>query len=252
MENERKNNEGKELILEIRDLHKNYGDLQVIKGINFKVYKGETHVICGPSGSGKSTTLFCINGLEKYQKGEIYFKGELITPSNIRRIRTHIGLVFQHFELFPHLTAFQNVTLAPIKILKRDRKEVEETAKKLFKKVGLEERMNYYPYQLSGGQKQRIAIIRCLAMEPDLILFDEPTSALDPEMIREVLEVMKDLAREGMTMIVVTHELGFAKEVATDISFFEGGHIIETRPPEEFFRGDGSERTKLFLDNIIK
>jgi len=245
------NNDKRELILEINDLHKSFGDFEVLKGVNFKVYKGETHVICGPSGSGKSTALFCINGLEKYQKGEIIFKNEVITRHNVRKIRTKVGIVFQHFELFPHLTALDNVMIAPRKILKQDYKVVKKRAEELFKKVGLADRMNHYPYQLSGGQKQRVAIIRCLAMEPDLILFDEPTSALDPEMIKEVLEVMKNLALDGMTMIVVTHELGFAKEVANYISFFEGGNIVETRPPDEFFKGDGSERTKLFLKNII-
>jgi polar amino acid transport system ATP-binding protein len=166
-------------------------------------------------------------------------------------MRTKIGMVFQHFELFPHLTALQNVTIAPIKIQKRDREEVEDNAKGLFKKVGLENRMDHFPYQLSGGQKQRIAILRALAMDPDIILFDEPTSALDPEMVKDVLYVMKDLSMGGMTMIVVTHELGFAKEVASHVTFFEDGQIVETKNPDEFFRGNGSERTKIFLNNII-
>lgn len=243
--------QNKELILSIRDLHKSFGTTEVLKGVDLDIYKGETHVICGPSGSGKSTTLYCINGLEKHNKGEIRFRGELITSKNIRAMRQKIGMVFQHFELFPHLTAMQNVLLAPTKIKKMDKITVEKRARELFEWVGLEDRMDYYPYQLSGGQKQRVAIVRALAMEPELILFDEPTSALDPEMIKDVLNVMKGLAKSGMTMIVVTHELGFAKEVASHISFFEGGNIVETRSPEEFFRGDGSERTKAFLNNII-
>ena len=239
------------IVIKINDLSKSFDNCHVLKGVSLEVHKGETHVICGPSGSGKSTMLYCINGLEKYQGGEIYFHDTLMTKKNIRQLRTKIGMVFQHFELFPHLTAMQNVTLAPIKIQKRKREEVEEKVKNLFKLVGLEDRMSYYPYQLSGGQKQRIAIVRALAMEPDVILFDEPTSALDPEMVKDVLMVMKDLALSGMTMIVVTHELGFAKEVAKYISFFDGGKIIETKTPDDFFSGNGSERTKAFLNNII-
>ena len=245
MENE------KELVLSIKNLHKSFGSHEIIKGVDMDIYKGETHVICGPSGSGKSTTLYCINGLEPPTSGEIYFKGERLTAKNIRHMRQKIGMVFQHFELFPHLTAMENVLLAPTKIMKKDKESVRAYAEELFKRVGLEDRMDFYPYQLSGGQKQRVAIVRVLAMEPELILFDEPTSALDPEMIKDVLNVMKDLARSGMTMIVVTHELGFAKEVASHISFFEGGKIIETRRPEEFFSGNGNERTQLFLNNII-
>ena len=241
----------KEVIIQIKDLHKSFGKTEVLKGVNLNVYKGETHVICGPSGSGKSTTLYCINGLETPTSGEIYFKDHLITHRNIREMRQKIGMVFQHFELFPHLTAMDNTLLAPTKVLKRNKDEVRAYAEELFKRVGLEDRMDYYPYQLSGGQKQRVAIVRVLAMNPEVILFDEPTSALDPEMIKDVLSVMKDLAQSGMTMIVVTHELGFAKEVASHISFFENGNIIETRSPEDFFKGDGSERTQIFLNNII-
>ena len=240
-----------EIILKIKDLHKSFGSTEILKGVNLDVRRGETHVICGPSGSGKSTALYCINGLEKPTSGEIWFKDEKITNKNIRVMRQKIGMVFQHFELFPHLTAMQNVLLAPTKVKKMKEEEVRAKAEELFKRVGLGERMDYYPYQLSGGQKQRVAIIRVLAMDPELILFDEPTSALDPEMIKDVLSVMKDLAHSGMTMIVVTHELGFAKEVASHISFFEEGNIVETRSPEEFFRGDGSERTQMFLNNII-
>jgi len=238
-------------VIRIENLSKYYGSFHAIKDVSLDVHKGETHVICGPSGSGKSTMLFCINGLEKYQSGHVYFNGDLMTPKNIRHMRTKIGMVFQHFELFPHLTALQNVTIAPIKIQKRDREEAEDNARSLFKKVGLENRMDHFPYQLSGGQKQRIAILRALAMDPDIVLFDEPTSALDPEMVKDVLYVMKDLSTSGMTMIVVTHELGFAKEVASHITFFEDGQIIETKSPDEFFRGNGSERTKIFLNNII-
>lgn len=244
-------NNQQEYILRIEGLHKRFGDTEILKGVNLNIRQGETHVICGPSGSGKSTTLYCINGLEKPTEGKIWFKDELITHKNLRQIRTHIGMVFQHFELFPHLTAMENVLLAPVKIKKMNKEAVRKRAEELFERVGLADRMDFYPYQLSGGQKQRVAIIRVLAMEPDIILFDEPTSALDPEMIKDVLAVMKDLARSGMTMIVVTHELGFAKEVASRISFFEDGNIVETRSPEEFFRGDGSERTQAFLNNII-
>lgn len=244
-------NNQQEYILRIEGLHKRFGDTEILKGVNLNIRQGETHVICGPSGSGKSTTLYCINGLEKPTEGKIWFKDELITHKNLRQIRTHIGMVFQHFELFPHLTAMENVLLAPVKIKKMNKEAVRKRAEELFERVGLADRMDFYPYQLSGGQKQRVAIIRVLAMEPDIILFDEPTSALDPEMIKDVLVVMKDLARSGMTMIVVTHELGFAKEVASHISFFEDGNIVETRSPEEFFRGDGSERTQAFLNNII-
>ena len=244
-------NNQQEYILRIEGLHKRFGDTEILKGVNLNIRQGETHVICGPSGSGKSTTLYCINGLEKPTEGKIWFKDELITHKNLRQIRTHIGMVFQHFELFPHLTAMENVLLAPVKIKKMNKEAVRKRAEDLFERVGLADRMGFYPYQLSGGQKQRVAIIRVLAMEPDIILFDEPTSALDPEMIKDVLAVMKDLARSGMTMIVVTHELGFAKEVASHISFFEDGNIVETLSPEEFFRGDGSERTQAFLNNII-
>ncbi len=244
-------NNNEKPILRIKNIHKKYGHQEILKGVDLNVCKGDVHVICGPSGSGKSTLLHCINGLEKINDGEIVYKDEILDKKNIRRIRTKIGMVFQHFELFPHLTAMENVLLAPVKILKRDKKNVEEKAISLFQSVGLADKTDLYPYQLSGGQKQRTAIIRVLAMDPEVILFDEPTSALDPEMIKEVLDVMKNLAKKGMTMVVVTHEMGFAREVSSHISFFDNGNIVETRSPKEFFTGNGSDRTKAFLSHII-
>jgi ABC-type polar amino acid transport system ATPase subunit len=242
----------REVLLDVRLVTKKFGKNSVLKKVSLTMNHNDVMVICGPSGSGKSTLLHCINGLEQIDDGTIYFDGHVLDKKNIRENRKKIGMIFQHFELFPHLTAMENVTLAPVKILKREEKEVFEYAHELFRSVGLNDRENYYPYQLSGGQKQRVAIIRALAMKPKLIMFDEPTSALDPEMIKEVLDVMKKLAANGMTMLVVTHEMGFAREVSSSISFFEDGTIVETKPRAEFFSGNVSERTKKFLDQILE
>ena len=241
-----------EVLLDVRAITKKFTKNTVLRKVSLTMNQNDVMVICGPSGSGKSTLLHCINGLEQINDGTIYFDGQILDKKNIRENRKKIGMIFQHFELFPHLTALENVTLAPIKILKREEKAVLDYTRELFRSVGLNDRENYYPYQLSGGQKQRVAIIRALAMKPKLIMFDEPTSALDPEMIKEVLDVMKKLAADGMTMLVVTHEMGFAREVATSISFFENGTIVETKPRAEFFSGNVSERTKKFLDQILE
>lgn len=241
-----------EVLLDVRSVTKRFTKNTVLKKVSLAMKQNDVMVICGPSGSGKSTLLHCINGLEQINDGTIYFDGQILDKKNIRENRKKIGMIFQHFELFPHLTAMENVTLAPIKILKREKQEVIDYTGELFRSVGLHDRENYYPYQLSGGQKQRVAIIRALAMKPKLLMFDEPTSALDPEMIKEVLDVMKKLAADGMTMLVVTHEMGFAKEVATGISFFENGTIVETKSRDEFFSGNVSERTKKFLDQILE
>ncbi|ABR30335.1 amino acid ABC transporter ATP-binding protein [Thermosipho melanesiensis] len=240
------------MILEVRDLHKSFGDLKVLKGINLTVEKGETIVIIGPSGGGKSTFLRCINHLEDYQKGEIIFLGKKVDKSeNINELRTKIGMVFQHFNLFPHMSVLDNLILAPTKVLKMDKEKAIKKAKKLLERVGLLEKINYYPDNLSGGQKQRVAIARALMMDPVLMLFDEPTSALDPELVGEVLEVMKDLAKSGMTMIVVTHEIGFAREVADRIIFMDQGVIAEDGTPEEIFKNPKKQRTKEFLRHIL-
>lgn len=240
-------NNQQEYILRIEGLHKRFGDTEILKGVNLNIRQGETHVICGPSGSGKSTTLYCINGLEKPTEGKIWFKDELITHKNLRQIRTHIGMVFQHFELFPHLTAMENVLLAPVKIKKMNKEAVRKRAEELFERVGLADRMNFYPYQLSGGQKQRVAIIRVLAMEPDIILFDEPTSALDPELTGEVLRVIRGLKSKDNTMIVVTHEMDFAKSVADVVIYMADGVIEEMGTPEEVFDHPKSEKTRAFI-----
>ncbi|HEX9949127.1 MAG TPA: amino acid ABC transporter ATP-binding protein, partial [Thermodesulfobacteriota bacterium] len=214
---------------------------------------GQTVVICGPSGSGKSTLLRCINGLEPYQKGEITVEGiSLSDPkTNLYKVRRKIGMVFQKFELYPHMTVLQNITLAPMKVLKKSKKEAEKRAIALLERVGIPEKALEYPANLSGGQQQRVAIARSLAMDPSCMLFDEPTSALDPEMIKEVLDVMIDLAKEGMTMIVVTHEMGFAREVADEIIFIDEGKIVERGTDESFFANPKSERTKAFLSQIL-
>lgn len=240
-------NNQQEYILRIEGLHKRFGDTEILKGVNLNIRQGETHVICGPSGSGKSTTLYCINGLEKPTEGKIWFKDELITHKNLRQIRTHIGMVFQHFELFPHLTAMENVLLAPVKIKKMNKEAVRKRAEELFERVGLADRMNFYPYQLSGGQKQRVAIIRVLAMEPDIILFDEPTSALDPELTGEVLRVIRGLKSKDNTMIVVTHEMDFARSVADVVIYMADGVIEEMGTPEEVFDHPKSEKTRAFI-----
>lgn len=240
-------------MIEIKNLHKWYGDFHVLKGLNDHVDKGEVLVICGPSGSGKSTFIRCINRLEDYQKGTITFDGtDILDKSvNINELRAEIGIVFQQFNLYPHLSVLDNVTLAPLKVRNVPKAEAEETALYLLERVGIHDQAHKYPAELSGGQQQRVAIARALAMKPKAMLFDEPTSALDPEMINEVLNVMKDLAREGMTMLCVTHEMGFAREVADRVIFMDGGEVIEQAPPEEFFKNPKHDRTKLFLKEIL-
>ena len=240
-------------MIEIKNVSKWYGDFQVLNGINETIDRGQTVVICGPSGSGKSTLLRCINGLEPYQKGEITVEGiSLSDPkTNLYKVRQKIGMVFQKFELYPHMTVLHNITLAPMKVLKKSKKEAEKRAIALLERVGIPEKAMEYPANLSGGQQQRVAIARSLAMDPGYMLFDEPTSALDPEMIKEVLDVMIDLAKEGMTMIVVTHEMGFAREVADEIIFIDEGKIVERGTDESFFANPKSERTKAFLSQIL-
>lgn len=240
-------------IIICRDVHKWFGDFHVLRGINLKVKRGEVVVICGPSGSGKSTFIRTINRLEEHQRGEIIVDGIELTNDirNIAAIRSEIGMVFQSFNLFPHLTVMQNITLAPVWVRKWPKEEAERIAMELLERVGIQEQAHKYPGQLSGGQQQRVAIARALAMQPKIMLFDEPTSALDPEMIKEVLDVMIGLARSGITMIVVTHEMGFAKEVADRIIFFDAGCIVEENIPELFFQNPQHERTKLFLSQIL-
>jgi polar amino acid transport system ATP-binding protein len=240
-------------MIQVKGLKKSFGDLQVLKGVDQHIKKGEKVVVIGPSGSGKSTFLRCLNLLEKPTEGEILIEGECITDpkTNVNHIREKMGMVFQQFNLFPHLTVLENITLAPIKVKKIHKEEAEKTARELLKKVGLAEKEDAYPAQLSGGQQQRIAIARALAMQPDIMLFDEPTSALDPEMVGEVLSVMKDLADAGMTMIVVTHEMSFAREVASRVLFMDGGYVQEEGTPEEIFTNPQNERTKAFLSKIL-
>ncbi len=241
-------------MIEIIDLHKWFGELHVLQGINLTVQKQERIVICGPSGSGKSTLIRCINRLEEHQRGRIIVDGVELTRNvkNIEKIRAEVGMVFQHFNLFPHLTILDNLTLGPIWVRKIPRKKAEETAMYYLEKVHIADQAKKYPGQLSGGQQQRVAIARSLCMNPKIMLFDEPTSALDPEMIKEVLDVMVELAREGMTMIVVTHEMGFAKSVAHRVLFMDYGRIVEENTPEEFFSNPKHERTKLFLSQILR
>ncbi len=240
-------------IIVCTDVHKWFGDFEALRGVSLTVKKGEVVVICGPSGSGKSTFIRTINRLEEHQKGDIIVDGIELTHDvrNIAAIRSEIGMVFQSFNLFPHLTVLRNVTLAPIWVRRRPKDEAEEMARKLLVRVGIPEQADKYPGQLSGGQQQRVAIARALAMEPKIMLFDEPTSALDPEMIKEVLDVMRELALSGMTMIVVTHEMGFAREVCDRIVFMDEGLIVEEAPPAEFFANPKEERTKLFLSQIL-
>jgi len=240
-------------LIEIRNMSKWYGDFQVLKDINEEIKEGQTVVVCGPSGSGKSTLLRCINALEPFQKGDIIVDGQSLTDpkTNKYELRTEIGMVFQRFELYPHMTALQNITLAPMKVRKKSKKEAEDHAMRLLERVGIPEKAHEYPANLSGGQQQRVAIARSLAMEPKIMMFDEPTSALDPEMIKEVLEVMVDLCKGGMTMIVVTHEMGFAREVADEIIFMDEGSIIERGTDISFFENPKSPRTKDFLDKIL-
>ena len=240
-------------IIKIMDMHKWYGEFHVLKEINLEVARQERIVICGPSGSGKSTLIRCINRLEEHQRGKIFVDGTELTNNikNIEKIRAEVGMVFQHFNLFPHLTIVENLTLGPIWVRKVPKKEAEETAMYYLEKVHIAEQAKKYPGQLSGGQQQRVAIARSLSMAPKVMLFDEPTSALDPEMIKEVLDVMIELAREGMTMIVVSHEMGFAKSVAHRVLFMDDGQIVEGNTPAEFFDNPQHERTKLFLSQIL-
>ena len=240
-------------MIEFKDIHKWYGEFHVLKGIEVSVEQGEVLVICGPSGSGKSTLIRCVNRLEEYQRGTIFFDGEDIHAPNVdvNLLRSEIGIVFQQFNLYPHITVLKNVTLAPIKVRKTGKAEAERVALNLLERVGIHDQAGKYPAELSGGQQQRVAIARALAMRPKVMLFDEPTSALDPEMINEVLAVMKDLAREGMTMLCVTHEMGFAREVADRIIFMDGGEILEAGPPNEFFKNPRHERTRAFLREIL-
>ena len=242
-----------QVLFEIKDLCKSFGDNLVLDHISTEIRKGEVVVIIGPSGSGKSTFLRSLNLLEEPTGGSISFEGLNITDPkcNINKYRQKIGMVFQHFNLFPHKTILENMTLAPMKLLKKTKEEAESQAMELLRRVGLEEKANAYPSQLSGGQKQRIAIVRSLCMNPDVILFDEPTSALDPEMVGEVLNVMRDLAKQGMTMAVVTHEMGFAKEVGTRVVFIDEGQIKEENTPEEFFKNPKNPRLKEFLSKVL-
>ncbi len=240
-------------MIKVNNLHKHFGKLEVLSGIDEHISKGEKVVVIGPSGSGKSTFLRCLNLLETPTEGEIYIDGECITEKgvNVNKIREKMGMVFQQFNLFPHLTILDNITLAPIKVKKMAKADAEKLAMELLERVGLVDKANAYPAQLSGGQQQRIAIARALAMNPEIMLFDEPTSALDPEMVGEVLAVMKDLADAGMTMVVVTHEMGFAREVASRVLFMDQGVIMEQGTPEELFGNPQNERTQSFLSKVL-
>ena len=241
------------VLFEIKDLQKKFGSLTVFDGLNETIYKGDVVVIIGPSGGGKSTFIRCLNLLEQPTAGKIYFEGEDITAKgfDVNRHRQKVGMVFQQFNLFNNLTVLENITISLTKVKKQSEEESKEKALKLLKRVGLEDKANAYPSQLSGGQKQRIAIVRALAMEPDVLLFDEPTSALDPEMVGEVLDLMRDLAKDGMTMVVVTHEMGFARKVGTRVLFMDGGQIAEQGTPEEIFEHPQNARTKEFLSKVI-
>jgi len=242
-----------EVMIQMIDVHKWFGQFHVLKDINLTVNKGERIIICGPSGSGKSTLIRCLNRLEEHQKGQIIVEGTELTNDlkHIEQIRREVGMVFQHFNLFPHLSVLENVVLAPIWVRKMPRREAEEIGMQYLERVKIPEQAKKYPGQLSGGQQQRVAIARSLSMNPKIMLFDEPTSALDPEMIKEVLDVMVELAQEGMTMICVTHEMGFAKIVANRVIFMDGGEIIEQNEPHEFFENPQHDRTKLFLSQIL-
>lgn len=240
-------------MIKVKNLHKKFEDLEVLNGIDEHITQGEVVVVIGPSGSGKSTFLRCLNLLEKATEGEIYVDDELITAPkvNVNRVRQKMGMVFQQFNLFPHLTIMENITLAPVLLKKMNKEEAVKRGRELLERVNLGEKADAYPAQLSGGQKQRVAIARALAMDPEIMLFDEPTSALDPEMVGEVLDVMKDLARSGMTMVIVTHEMGFAREVASRVLFIDQGVVMESGTPEEIFNHPQNERTKNFLSKVL-
>ena len=241
-------------MIDVKDLNKYFGENHVLKNLNEHIEQGEKVVIVGPSGSGKSTFLRCLNLMEKPTSGHVIFEGHDITEAKskeVNQIRQKMGMVFQHFNLFPHLTIKDNITLAPVKLGIMSKSEAEKKAMELLKRVGLEDKANSYPAQLSGGQKQRIAIVRSLAMNPEVMLFDEPTSALDPEMVGEVLDLMKQLAEDGMTMVVVTHEMGFAREVASRVMFMADGYILEQNTPEEFFANPQNDRLKDFLSKVL-
>ena len=239
-------------MIELKDVRKSFGKNEVLKGINLQIDKGEVVVIIGPSGSGKSTVLRTMNYLEEPTSGHVIVDGmDLSDKNKLNAVRTEVGMVFQNFNLFPHMTVLDNLTLAPVNVRKTDKKEAQDIAMKLLERVGLADKAQMYPDSLSGGQKQRVAIARALAMKPKVMLFDEPTSALDPEMVREVLDVMKSLADEGMTMVIVTHEMGFAKEVADRVLFVDGGQILEDGTPAQVFDSPSSDRTKLFLSKIL-
>lgn len=240
-------------MIKLRQLHKSFGNLEILKGIDLEIAKGEVVGIIGPSGSGKSTLLRCMNMLEVPTSGEVIFEGEVINDKkhDINKTREKMGMVFQSFNLFPHMTVIDNITLAPIKVKKMNKEAAEKIGMELLSKVGLSDKAKAYPGQLSGGQKQRIAIARALAMQPHVMLFDEPTSALDPEMVGEVLEVMKSLAADGMTMVIVTHEMGFAREVGDRIIFMDGGHIVEQGTPQQLFNETKEARTKNFLSKVL-
>ena len=240
-------------MIKVENLHKNYGKLEVLKGITTSIESGEVVAIIGPSGSGKSTFLRCLNLLEEPSKGKVWIGNHDVTDkkTNIMKVRQNVGMVFQHFHLFPHKTVLQNLTYAPIKVKGLSKEQAEKVAYGLLEQVGLSEKANEYPTRLSGGQKQRVAIARALAMEPEVMLFDEPTSALDPEMVKEVLEVMKSLAHTGMTMAIVTHEMGFAREVADRVLFLDGGVLVEDASPKEFFANPKSQRAQDFLQKML-
>jgi len=240
-------------VIKVENLHKNYGKLEVLKGITTSIESGEVVAIIGPSGSGKSTFLRCLNLLEEPSKGKVWIGNHDVTDkkTNIMKVRQNVGMVFQHFHLFPHKTVLQNLTYAPIKVKGLSKEQAEKVAYGLLEQVGLSEKANEYPTRLSGGQKQRVAIARALAMEPEVMLFDEPTSALDPEMVKEVLEVMKSLAHTGMTMAIVTHEMGFAREVADRVLFLDGGVLVEDASPKEFFANPKSQRAQDFLQKML-
>ena len=246
-------NEKREPLIQVQNLGKSFGNIEVLKDITVDIYKGDVVFVVGPSGSGKSTFLRCLNRLEEPTKGHIYFEGTDITDpkTDIDKHRQKMGMVFQQFNLFPHMDIMKNLTLAPMKLQGKSQQEAEAEAMRLLEHVGLADRAHAYPSQLSGGQKQRIAIVRALCMKPDVMLFDEPTSALDPEMVGEVLNVMRDLAAEKMTMVVVTHEMGFAREVATRVMFMDGGYFMEEAAPEEFFSNPKNERLKSFLSKVL-